>query len=173
MKKIKKFLRKLKNNAGSSIVMVVVAIAFIGIVVGALLAAAVQSYRLKLAELNSKDNFYYIEQALNEIYAGVGTQTVEDLQNAYVYTVENMVYFDLGKGRYVTASEEDTQKMFTTEFYKRLTANDFFKSDVDTLADKLASYISNETVQLDAGRLQVVDYRENGENVGKIIKNVT
>ena len=153
--------------------MVVVAIAFIGIVVGALLAAAVQSYRLKLAELNSKDNFYYIEQALNEIYAGVGTQTVEDLQNAYVYTVENMVYFDLGKGRYVTASEEDTQKMFTTEFYKRLTANDFFKSDVDTLADKLASYISNETVQLDAGRLQVVDYRENGENVGKIIKNVT
>lgn len=173
MKKIKKFLRKLKNDAGSSIVMVVVAIAFIGIVVGALLAAAVQSYRLKLAELNSKDNFYYIEQALNEIYAGVGTQTVSDLQDAYVYTVENMVYFDLGKGRYVTQSEENTQKMFIQEFYKRLAVNDFFKSDVDTLADKLESYISNDTVQLDSSRLQVVDYRDNGENVGKIIKNVT
>ena len=174
MKKLKKILRKLKNNAGSSIVMVVVAIAFIGIVVGALLSAAVQSYRLKLAELNSKDNFYYIEQALNEIYAGVGTQTVEDLQNAYVYTVENMVRFDLGKGRYVTESEETIQKMFTSEFYRRLSDNEFFKSkNTSDLAEKLETFISNDTVSLDASRLQIVDYRENGENVGKIIKNVT
>lgn len=82
--------------------MVVVSVAFIGIIVGALLAAAVQSYRLKLQELNDRDNFYYVEQALNEIYAGVGSQTVEDLQDAYVYTVENMVEYDLIKGRYVT-----------------------------------------------------------------------
>ena len=89
-KKFKKLLKKLKSNAGSSIVMVVVSVAFIGIIVGALLAAAVQSYRLKLQELNDRDNFYYVEQALNEIYAGVGSQTVEDLQDAYVYTVENI-----------------------------------------------------------------------------------
>ncbi len=112
MKKIKQILKKLKSNAGSSIVMVVVSVAFISIIVGALLAAAVQSYRLKLEELNSRDNFYYVEQALNEIYAGVGSQTVKGLETAYVYTVENMVEYDLVKGRYVTKSQDEAQKMF-------------------------------------------------------------
>ena len=120
---VKKLLRKLKNNAGSSIVMVVVSIAFIGIIVGALLAAAVQSYRLKLQELNAKDNFYYVEQALNEIYAGVGSQTVQDLQEAYVYTVENMVEYDLGKGRYVTKTQEEAQEIFSKKFYSKLSDN--------------------------------------------------
>ena len=86
MKKIKQILKKLKSNAGSSIVMVVVSVAFIGIIVGALLAAAVQSYRLKLEELNSRDNFYYVEQALNEIYAGVGSQTVFSGRTRHICT---------------------------------------------------------------------------------------
>lgn len=174
MKKLKKLLRKLKNNAGSSIIMVIVSIAFIGIVVGALLSAAVQSYRLKLVDMNSKENFYYVEQALNEIYTGVGSQTVEDLRNAYVYTVENMVEYDLGKGRYVTKSEEQTQKMFTDEFYRRLSKNDFFKDDnVVNLAAKLRSYITNDTVKLDDSRLVVENIKEGNDNVGKIIRNVT
>ena len=174
MKKIKKLLRKLKNNAGSSIIMVIVSIAFIGIVVGALLSAAVQSYRLKLVDMNSRENFYYVEQALNEIYTGVGSQTVEDLKNAYVYTVENMVEYDLGKGRYVTKSEEETQKMFTDDFYRRLSKNEFFKDDnVTALAAKLRSYITNDTVKLDDSRLVIENIKDGNDNVGKIIRNVT
>ena len=173
MKKIKQILKKLKSNAGSSIVMVVVSVAFIGIIVGALLAAAVQSYRLKLEELNSRDNFYYVEQALNEIYAGVGSQTVEDLKTAYVYTVENMVEYDLVKGRYVTKSQDEAQKMFSKEFYHQLQNNPFFKVSLDELSSKLASYISNDSVVLDASRIQVVDYLDDDNNkVGKIIKNL-
>ena len=174
MKRIKKLLRKLKNNAGSSIIMVIVSIAFIGIVVGALLSAAVQSYRLKLVDMNSKENFYYVEQALNEIYTGVGSQTVEDLKNAYVYTVENMVQYDLGKGRYVTKTPEQTQKMFTDEFYRRLSKNDFFKdNNVDALATKLRSYITNDSVKLDDSRMVVEVIKDGGDDVGKIIRNVT
>lgn len=174
MKKIKKILNKLKNNAGSSIVMVIVSVAFVGIIVGALLAAAVQSYRMKLQELNSKDNFYYVEQALNEIYAGVGSQTVEDLQDAYVYTVENMVEYDLVKGRYVTKTQEEAQELFSQEFYRQLQNNPFFKVSLSDLGNKLNSYISNDTVELDASRIQVVDYvDDNNKKVGKIIKNIT
>ena len=173
MKKFKKLLKKLKSNAGSSIVMVVVSVAFIGIIVGALLAAAVQSYRLKLQELNDRDNFYYVEQALNEIYAGVGSQTVEDLQDAYVYTVENMVEYDLIKGRYVTKTQDEAQEMFSKEFYRQLQNNPFFKVSLDDLAVKLTSYITNDSVKLDASRIQVVDYEdENNNKVGKIIKNL-
>ncbi len=173
MKKIKNFLKKLKNNVGSSVVMVIVSVAFIGIVVGALLAAAVQSYRLKLLELNSRDNFYYVEQALNEIYAGVGSQTVEDLQDAYIYTVENMVEYDMIKGRYVTKTQEEAQEMFSQEFYRQLQNNPFFKISTADLGDKLSSYISNDTVVLDASKIDVVDYvDEKGKKVGKIIKNI-
>lgn len=185
MKKIKKFLRKLKNDAGSSIVMVVVSIAFIGIIVGALLAAAVQSYRLKLQELNARDNFYYVEQAMNEIYAGVGSQTMSDLRDAYEYTLENMVYYDLGKQRYVTRTQEQAQKMFSAKFYDRLQKNPFFTNigsgnNTDELASKLEAFISNDTVHLDSSRLCVENYTKKikkGDNVetetvGKIIRNV-
>lgn len=173
MKKVKQILNKLKNNAGSSIVMVVVSVAFIGIIVGALLAAAIQSYRLKLEELNSRDNFYYVEQALNEIYTGVGSQTVEDLQDAYVYTVENMVEYDLANGRYETKTQEEAQEMFAQEFYRQLQNNPFFKGSLDDLADKLTSYISNDTVILDASRIQIEDYtNDENKKIGKIIKNV-
>ena len=72
MKKIKKILKKL-NNQGSSVVMVVAALGFIGIIVGALLMAAGYTYKQKLQDLNARDNFYYVEQAMNEIYAGVGS----------------------------------------------------------------------------------------------------
>lgn len=172
--KLRKFLKKLKSNAGSSLVMVVVSVAFIGIIVGALLAAAIQSYRLKLSELNSRDNFYYVEQALNEIYAGIGTQTIQDLQDAYVYTVENMVEYDLGKGRYVTKTQDQAQQMFTKEFYHCLEKNPFFKVSAADLSKKLASYITNDTVKLDASRVQVVDLLDGDNNkVGKIIKNIT
>lgn len=173
MKKIKQILKKLKSNVGSSVVMVIVAVAFVGIVVGALLAAAVQAYRLKLQELNSRDNFYYVEQALNEIYAGVGSQTVEDLQDAYIYTVENMVEYDLIKGRYVTKTQEEAQDMFADEFYRQLQNNPFFKVSTAELATKLSSYISNDTVVLDASRIVVDDYLdENNKKVGKIIRNI-
>lgn len=175
MKKLKKLFRKLKSNAGSSIIMVIVSVAFIGIIVGALLSAAVMSYRLKLQDLNSKENFYYVEQAMNEIYAGVGTQTVKDLQDAYLYTVENMVEYDLGKSRYVTKSQDEAQEMFAERFYNNLKVNPFFKDKNDTakLGALLASYISNETVVLDPSRLQVVDYaNDNGKVVGMIIRNV-
>lgn len=173
MKKIKQILKKLKNNVGSSVVMVIAAIAFIGIIVGALLAAAVQSYRLKLQELNSRDNFYYVEQALNEIYAGVGSQTVTDLQTAYIYTVENMVEYDIINQRYVTKTQDEAQAMFSREFYRQLQNNPFFAVSTADLATKLESYISNDSVTLDADRMFVEDYKdEEGNNVGKIIRNI-
>ena len=56
MKKLRKKLRKL-NNSGSSIVMVIVALAFLAIIVGSLLSAAGYAYKLKFQDLNSKNNY--------------------------------------------------------------------------------------------------------------------
>ncbi len=172
MKKIKKKLKKL-NNQGSSIVMVVAALGFMGIIVGALLMAAGYTYRQKLQDLNARDNFYYVEQAMNEIYAGVGSKTAANMQEAYIYTVENMVYFDLQTGTYKNRSDEDANRMFKEKFMSLLSANPDF-SDA-AVASSLASYITNSSVTLDATKLYVE--RNTDPTTGKVksitIKNVT
>lgn len=166
-----KFIKKLKNklnNRGSSIVMVVVALGFIGIIVGALLSAAGYAYKLKLQQKNAQDNFYYVEQAMQEIYAGVGTHTIEEMKSAYTYTLENMVHFDTKLGTYVTISDEEANQMFKSQFMMRIKNSSYFNQGTDALADSLENFISNETVTLDKGKLSVIK-RDNEI----IIKDVT
>ncbi len=173
MKKIKKLLNKLNNN-GSSMVMVIVCLAFMGIIVGALLTAVGYSYRLKLQDLNSRDNFYYVEQAMNEIYAGVGSETVKDMQEAYAYTVENMVYYDLETKSYVTKPMTQVQKDFEQRFMNGVLNNPKLTNAV--IANTLESYISNDSVKLDASKLYVdqeFDPNDASRVTKIIIKNVT
>lgn len=172
MKKIKKILKKL-NNQGSSVVMVVAALGFIGIIVGALLMAAGYTYKQKLQDLNARDNFYYVEQAMNEIYAGVGSKTAANMQEAYIYTVENMVYFDLQTGTYKNRTDEQANLMFKEKFMELLSANPDFLDSV--IADSLSKYITNSSVVLDASRLYVerIDADLDGKVESIIIKNVT
>lgn len=172
MKKIKKILKKL-NNQGSSVVMVVAALGFIGIIVGALLMAAGYTYKQKLQDLNARDNFYYVEQAMNEIYAGVGSKTAANMQEAYIYTIENMVYFDLPTGTYRNRTDEEANRMFKEKFMELLSANPDFVYSV--VADSLSKYITNSSVVLDASRLYVerVDADRDGKLESIIIKNVT
>ena len=172
MKKLKKRFKKL-NNRGSSIIMVVVAVAFVGIIVGSLLSAAGYAYRLKLQNKNAKNNFYYVEQAMQEIYAGVGAHTIEEMKAAYAYTVENMVRFDPMIGTYITVDDATANVMFKKKFIDNILQSDYFSQGDAALAQALASYISNDTVTLDGSRLNLeVGTGEDG--LQKItIKNVT
>jgi len=148
--------------------MVIVSLAFIGIVVGALLSAAGYAYKLKMQDLNAKDNFYYVEQAMNEIYAGVGTHTIEQLKEAYNYTIENMVVYDLKLNTYTTISDAEANEMFKQRFMDNIKNSTYFKQGNLVLADSLANYISNETVVMDKGKL-VLDVGTDSI----VIKNVT
>ena len=175
MKKLKKLFRKL-NNDGSSLVMVIVALAFIGIIVGALLTAVGYSYRLKLQDLNSRDNFYYVEQAMNEIYAGVGSEVVGDMQDAYAYTVENMLVYDFETKAYIAKPDDQVQDEFATHFMQNVQNNQFLTNA--NIADTLESYITNDSVKLDRSKLYVQPVREDPNNphsklIKIVIKNVT
>lgn len=172
MKKILKSNKKL-DNRGSSIIMVVVSLAFIGIIIGALLSAASYAYKLKLQNLNAKDNFFYVEQAMQEIYAGVGANTIEEMKEAYVYTVENMVRYDLEKGIYVTISDEEANKMFKERFMNNIMNNPYFSQGADTLASTLQGYITNETVDLDNDKISLETVYDGSVLKKIIIKNVT
>lgn len=153
--------------------MVIVSLGFVGIIIGALLAAAGYAYKLKLQNKNAKNNFYYVEQAMQEIYAGVGANTIEEMKAAYSYTVENMVRFDPMLGTYVTLDDDVANKMFKKKFMENIQNSEYFAQGDEALAAALESYISNETVDLDNEKinLQVTTNAEGETTI--TIKNVT
>ena len=191
MKKIISKIKKSLKNSGSSLVLVIVALGFIGILTGALLTAVGYAYRLKMYDYNAKSNFYYLEQAMDEIYAGVGIQTMKDMQMAYQETREEVVKYDPATKTYKHIKNELANDMFKKTFMQKLSTQSFYNlaytpgGDVDKttgLAYELQNLISNSSIQLDADKLVVKKYYAPGgdtDSLGNpilskvIIKNVT
>lgn len=122
---MKRFFKKLNNNlkdSGSSLILVIVALGFVGVLTGSLLMAVAYAYRQKLYDYNAKSNFYYLEQAMDEVYSGVGSKTMEYMQKAYEDTREDIIKYDPSLHEYTHGDEA--------------VANDLFK-------DKFMSYISS------------------------------
>lgn len=136
--------------------MVIVSVAFVAIIVAALLSAAAYAYRLKLTNKNAKDNFYYVEQAMQEIYAGVGDKTVQHMYKAYTTTIENMVYYDLTKDAYTTLTNDEANAMFKRLFMQNLAGDPYFEKTDAELAESLENFISNDTVEINKERLHRV-----------------
>ena len=93
---IERLKRKLRHtdDHGSSFVLVIVATTFMCILASAILMGAMMTYKLKYYKLNSLNNFYEVETALDEMYAGVGAATNEHLYSAYTTTAELVVVYD-------------------------------------------------------------------------------
>ncbi len=169
---MKNLISKLKSkckNRGSGLVLVVVAVAFIGILAGSLLTAVGYAYRLKLYDYNAKDNFYYLEQAMDEVYAGVGTQTLTYMQEAYTEVVNNMVKYSAETKSYVTKDAAELNKNFATIFLARVADSDLFSTDVPagssmrSLDIFLNSYITNSDVKLIPNKATVVKFVMDGD----------
>ena len=190
MKNIFSKIKKKLHNSGSGLILVIVALAFVGILAGALLTAVAYVYRLKLYDYNAKSNFYYLEQAMDEMYAGVGTRTMTDMQEAYQETREKVVYYDVKSKSYKNIGNEKANKLFKDAFMAKIAEEDFYNiaydihGDIDPdsgLIKELKSLISNESVTLVPDNMKVIKYDENGEQYVSntqvlakvVIKNVT
>lgn len=68
--KINKYSLK-NDNTGSAIVVVIIAMAFIGVLVSVLMYTSLLNYQMKKNNLNTKDNFYSAESVLDEIRLGI------------------------------------------------------------------------------------------------------
>lgn len=167
---MKKFISKIKkrlHNTGSSLILVIVALAFIGILVGALLTAVAFSYRQKLYDYNAKSNFYYLDQAMDEIYAGVGAKTVEALTDAYEKTREEIISFDLASETYKNDSDEVANNKFKNNFMSSFAdaangGGDYWQivpsndpKYKDSIVFAMTTMITNESIKLDASKLQL------------------
>ncbi|MDO5156096.1 MAG: hypothetical protein Q4D51_09020 [Eubacteriales bacterium] len=144
------------NNQGNSYITVVATLSFLAVLVAAILVAVALCYRLRAYNLNSRDNFYYLEQAMDEIYAGVGADAMKHLNTAYDETIETIVYFDPVSKSYVTMENKQANELMGKYFVSLLKGDDNYKSNSE-IKTHLNSFLTNrydasdnpEGVQLD------------------------
>jgi hypothetical protein len=79
----------LTGNQGSSIILVIVAIAFVGILGSAILMLAMTNLQMKYTDLDAKHTFYSAEKAMDQIKAGLETEVSKAYSNAYTEVLQN------------------------------------------------------------------------------------
>ena len=94
--------RRKTDNKGSALVVVIIAMAFIGILASVLMYMSLLNYQMKVNNLKAKDNFYSAETVLDEIRSYMGTQISESVGNAYENVLQNYSS---------TSAEEKTSKL--------------------------------------------------------------
>lgn len=161
---IKKCKRKKKvQNQGNTYIMVVATLSFLAVLVAAMLVAVMLCYRLKAYDINARDNFYYLEQAMDEIYAGVGGDAMTHLNAAYDDTIEVLVYFDPSSQAYITMENEKANNILKNT-YMSLVQNDPRYQTSDAVLERFNSFVSNiystenpEGVMISVGNIHMDD----------------
>ena len=78
-----------KKSKGSTMVMAVVAVAFVSIIATVCLIAAGTNAMLKGQNLRNKKNFYSSESIVEELYSGIGMTSMNSLSESYKYTLSH------------------------------------------------------------------------------------
>lgn len=177
---IERLKRKLRHNDdhGSSFVLVIVATTFMCILASAILMGAMMTYKLKFYKLNSLNNFYEVETALDEMYAGVGAATNEHLYSAYTTTAELVVVYDTKAQAYTTLDNKSANELFKKLFMTGFVADTNYKS-LQNVTETLQSFISNEYdavdnpdgVRLDTSNMKLIYTDVNNKTTTQYYKN--
>ena len=177
---IERLKRKLRHNDdhGSSFVLVIVATTFMCILASAILMGAMMTYKLKFYRLNSLNNFYEVETALDEMYAGVGAETNEHLYSAYTTTAELVVVYDTKAQAFTTLDNKSANELFKKLFMTGFVADTNYKS-LKNVTDTLQSFISNEYdavdnpdgVRLDTSNMKLIYTDVNNKTTTQYYKN--
>lgn len=142
MKKIKTNDNFIKNNLGSTLITVIVAIAFVTILTSIILGTTLMNMKMKGIDRHTKDDFYYSEKALNDIYTGIGQEMSvivgEEYDKAFnkVGMVDSSSNIDYGLA-------EESEKEFRKNFITRAKAK--FPTDADELKAKLSGFITDSS----------------------------
>ena len=109
----KRFRSKKTDNKGSGLVVVILTLAFVGMLVAMVAYMSLINYRMKYTDRSAKDNFYSAESALDEINAGLQGEMSEVMTNAYS---------DVMKTAATKSDDERTQEfktLFKDGMYKK------------------------------------------------------
>lgn len=116
-RKWRELKKKRKENKGAALVMVIIAIAFIGMLVAMVLYMAYCNYLMKANDTMAKDNFYSAEYALDVIHAGLQMDVSEAMSEAYVTAMKDSV------GKDAEAIEVRFQQEYINNLRQKLQAS--------------------------------------------------
>lgn len=117
---MKNLCKRLKlNNKGDTLAIVLIGMLIIGVLGTIILKASSVNVEMKTTNLKSKQNFYYVERAVDDIYAGIGKDVSKAIQTAYDKTINGMITKD-ASGDYKKKNSGDLKDNFTAEYIKEL-----------------------------------------------------
>lgn len=108
-----------KQNRGFSLLTVIVAVSFIGILGLLVLYMALSNFQMKITDLKGKDSFYTAERAIEEIRVGLQEDVGNSMSEAYIKVLET--YNKDGSSKDVVLDKQ-RQSEFVNEFIKKLAA---------------------------------------------------
>ncbi len=123
---MRRMIQKL-NNQGSTLLTVVICIAFVGILGSLMLSVTMTNLQMKIIENRSKENFYSCEMAMEEIRTGIEELTASSIQ--YVYKNHIINNFEAIIGRDAEELNADIRKKVGTNIMKQLGMADAYSED--------------------------------------------
>lgn len=113
---------KCLNNRGSSLMFVLIAIAFVSILTAVIISAATTNYRLKVMNNRTQKTFYNAEIAVKEVYAGFGKTTCDSLEECYLSISKNLTTQIIieGESYAVNIDNGEANKQLKTDFYAKM-----------------------------------------------------
>lgn len=170
-----RFLKKVKkDNKGMTLLLAVVAVAFVGILAASIISATMTNYRLKMMDKYSKETFYSADSIVEEIHTGIGIKCFDALSEAYNYTASNLLYqSNLGGGVSLSQKTNEEANREMKLRYKSLMCNAIC-GDVLTDRDKVLAFLNSFITNKDNAKVisfsNVVD---NLADYGYTIEDVT
>lgn len=155
----------LKDNKGSTLILIVICIAFVSILGTLLLTLTISNLQMKSIDQKSKSNFYNAEIALDEIKAGLGQETAAALETAYKTIMEQFITDEFTK-----LSKEEKDDLFAGRFVSTLN-NALMKSIGTYDKEQLLGFVTNNQVVFETapGENQLI---VNGNNQSITLKNI-
>lgn len=109
--------KRMKDNRGFSLINVIIAVAFIGIMGMLVLYLALHNYQMKISGIKGKDSFYTAEQALEEIRLGLQQDVGDAMSRAYIKVMET---YNVNSDSNDVALDEARQAAFEKGFLEEL-----------------------------------------------------
>lgn len=161
---MKNLLKRMKlNNKGDTLAIVLIGMLILGVLGTAILGTSSINVEMKISNLKSKQNFYYVERAVDDIYAGIGKSVSVAMQKAYDDTVKSVVVSDGGSG-YKENSNATLQTNFSDKYLGELNNSLQYKGNISDVLAELKGFINanidfydNLGVKIDVRATDVMD----------------
>lgn len=136
--KLHKICRKKCDNRGSSIVIVIIAMAMIGILATTLLWMSYMNYMIKISDMRNKESFYSAEEVVEQIMAGLQNTSSTAVGTAYKEVMTNWDGLETEENRFSTFAtvyldtvvEQLKDPSRGTGYYNRDKLKEFVDADI-------------------------------------------